>query len=368
MVGSHQLALAWARAGHRVLHLSPPITPWHAVRMADPLTRGRYRGAFGGVQEVEPGFMNWVPLGLLPWVWGAHLYRHLGISLPSYTIGLASTLRRVGLHAPDLLVVDHPQFYNLDLVLSPRRFLYRACDHFAEIHNRRVVNDIERALVARVDCVIATSEPVAQRMRDHGRATVKVFENGVEFARMAHPVPAPAEYLHLRPRRAVYAGAIDNRFGVALLLALARARPDVEFVLIGSGMAVAEIAASRLENVHLLGVRSYADLPAYLQHASVGLLPLNAHPANAGRSPMKFYEYAAAGLPIAASLTPEFARRREPFIRFFDPQDPAKALDEVLVQRPIPEPAHIAMRDWSLIAQAILDHAVSPDGVKPAVN
>ncbi len=368
MVGSHQLALAWARAGHRVFHLSPPITPWHAVRMADPLVRGRYRSAIGGVQQVEPRFMNWVPLGLLPWIWGAHLYRHLGTTLPSCTVGLASTLRRAGLQAPDLLVVDHPQFYNLDLMLSPRRVLYRACDLFAEIHDRRVVNDIERALVTRVDCVIATSEPVAQRVRDHGRATVTLFENGVEFAHMSHPVPSPAEYLRLRARRAVYAGAIDNRFGVVLLLELARARPDVEFVLIGSGTAVAEIAASRRANVHLLGNRPYADLPAYLQHASVGLLPLNAHPANTGRSPMKFYEYAAAGLPIAASLTPEFARRREPFIRFFDPQDPAKALDEVLVKRPIPEPARIASRDWSLIAQAILDHAVSSDGAKPGVN
>jgi glycosyltransferase involved in cell wall biosynthesis len=185
---------------------------------------------------------------------------------------------------------------------------------------------------------------------------------------MSHPVPPPAEYSRLKPRRAVYAGAIDNRFGVALLLALARARPDVEFVLIGSGTAVAEIAASRLENVHLLGIRPYADLPAYLQHANVGLLPLNAHPANAGRSPMKFYEYAAAGLPIAASLTPEFARRQEPFVRFFDPQDPVTALDEILAQGPIPEPALIALHDWSLIAQAILNHAVSPDRVKPGVN
>ena len=306
--------------------------------------------------------MNWVPLGLLPWVWGAHLYRHLGTSLPSCTVGLASTLRRAGLQAPDLLVVDHPQFYNLDRLLSPRRVLYRACDLFAEIHDRRVVNDIERALVTRVDRVIATSEPVAQRMRDHGRSSVKLFENGADFAHMSHPVPPPAEYSRMRARRAVYAGAIDNRFGVALLLELARARRDVEFVLIGSGTAVVEIAASRLKNVHLLGTRPYAELPAYLQHASVGLLPLNAHPANAGRSPMKFYEYAAAGLPIAASLTPELARRREPFIRFFDTKNPAKALDEVLVQRPIPEPARIALRDWSLIAEAILDHAVSSDG------
>ncbi len=317
---------------------------------------------------MESGLMDWVPLGLLPWVWGAHLYRHSGRLLPSCALGLASTLRRAGLQAPDLLVIDHPQFYNLDRVLSPRRVLYRACDLFAEIHDRSVVNDIERALVARVDCAIATSEPVAQRLRDHGRGSVMLFENGVEFAHMSRPVPPPADYARLRSCRAVYVGAIDNRFGVALLHELARARPDVEFVLIGSGTAVPEIAAARLANVHLLGVRPYADLPAYLQHASAGLIPLNAHPANAGRSPMKFYEYAAAGLPIAASLTPEFARRREPFIRFFDPQDPAKALDEVLVGRPIPDRALVASRDWSLIAKAILDHALSSDGANPGVN
>ena len=185
---------------------------------------------------MEPGLMNWVPLGLLPWVWGAHLYRHLGTSLPSYTVGLASTLRRAGLQAPDLLVVDHPQFYNLDLVLSPRRVLYRACDLFAEIHDRRIVNDIERALVTRVDCVIATSEPVAQRLRDHGRTTVTLFENGVEFAHMSHPVPPPAEYARLRPRRADLRGR--NRQPVRCR-AIARTR---------SGAARCRVCADRLGN------------------------------------------------------------------------------------------------------------------------
>jgi len=71
-------------------------------------------------------------------------------------------------------------------------------------------------------------------------------------------------------------------------------------------------------NVHLLGSRPYAELPGYLQHADLGLLPFNNHPGNAARSPMKLYEYAAAGLPVVARRTPELERRNEPFVHFYD--------------------------------------------------
>lgn len=362
VVGGHQLARAWARAGHRVLLLSPPITPWHTVRVSDPQIRARFHLAVDGLRQAEPGLWDYVPAGLFPWVWGAHLHGQLHRTLPSFTVGLTNVIRRAGFARPDLLVIDHPQFYNLDQAINARTLVYRACDLFAEIHGRSIVAELERRLVARAHCVIALSEPVAERLREYGAPQVTLVENGVEFEHFARTTPPPAEYKTFRPRRVVYSGAIDFRFDGELVVRLARARPDIEFILIGIGNGLAPGAIRGLANVHRIGARPYARLPGYLQHASVGLLPFNAHPANAGRSPMKLYEYAAAGLPILATRTPELERRAAPFVHFVDASEPERTLDEMLRTPARPDPASVATHDWSRIAQSVLLLADATEG------
>ena len=312
--------------------------------------------------EVEPRLWEWVPAGLVPWVWGAHLGRRLRRTLPSFALGVARTLRQTGFATPDLLVIDHPQFCNLDRIVGASRLAYRATDLYREMHGRRIVDDLERRLLERVDCAIATSEPVAQRLREHGAAHPEVIENGAEVAHFAKPAPRPVEYSASQNYRAVYAGAIDFRFDAALVARLATARPDVEFVIIGAGNVT--MPTPILANLRWLGTRPYALLPAYLQHADVGLLPLSSHPANAGRNPMKLYEYAAAGLAVLATRTPELARRPPPFVRFIDARPPEVALDCLLWERPIPDPVEVAKHDWSQIAERVLAISLaSADGV-----
>jgi glycosyltransferase involved in cell wall biosynthesis len=237
--------------------------------------------------------------------------------------------------------------------------VYRATDLYREMHDRRIVDDLERRLLARADCAIATSEPVARRLREHGSARPFLIENGAEIAHFARPAARPPEYQTATSSRVVFAGAIDFRFDADLVVRLAAERPAVEFVIIGSGTGAPALAAAAPRNLRLLGPRSYAVLPAYLQHAQAGLLPLNGHPANAGRSPMKLYEYAAAGIPVLATRTEDLTRRAPAFLRFFDPHDPAATLDSVLRNPPRPDPAEVARHDWSHIAVRVLSTAMA---------
>nr|MDP9114717.1 glycosyltransferase [Acidobacteriota bacterium] len=112
----------------------------------------------------------------------------------------------------------------------------------------------------------------------------------------------------VRETRAVYVGSFDDRFGSDALSAAALRLPDINFILIGPGSDRAAMTIE-LSNITSLGPVAYAKLPAILAQCSVGLLPLSRHAANAGRSPMKLYEYAAAGLTVAATNTPELSRR-----------------------------------------------------------
>ena len=60
----------------------------------------------------------------------------------------------------------------------------------------------------------------------------------------------------------------------------------------------------REPNVHLLGPRAHAELPAVLRGADVGLIPYAVSELTASIFPMKVYEYLAAGLPVVATRLP----------------------------------------------------------------
>ena len=53
-------------------------------------------------------------------------------------------------------------------------------------------------------------------------------------------------------------------------------------------------------NVHFLGLKIQAQLPAYLQRFDVGLIPFRVTSTTHAVSPLKVYEYLASGVPVAA--------------------------------------------------------------------
>ena len=60
-------------------------------------------------------------------------------------------------------------------------------------------------------------------------------------------------------------------------------------------------------NVHLLGARTYDELPAVLRGADAGLIPYSINELTSSIFPMKVYEYLAAGLPVVATPLPALA-------------------------------------------------------------
>lgn len=165
------------------------------------------------------------------------------------------------------------------------------------------------------DILIATSKPVQDYLGTlaPGRSP-HLIENGVELARFAHRVSAPPEYHDLPKPRMVYVGALDARIDLALLERIAFRFQQASLVLIGPLTASITKILGNLPNVALLGAKDYRLVPAYLQYADVALLPFSNHPANAGRSPMKLFEYAASGLPVVSMYTPDLARRSLEFL------------------------------------------------------
>jgi UDP-galactopyranose mutase len=161
----------------------------------------------------------------------------------------------------------------------------------------------EAALMARADIVLCGGRSLYAARADRHR-NIHCVPSGVDiahFARGADGVPDPADQAGLpRPRLGFY-GVIDERMDLALLEAAAQARPDWSFVMVGPVVKIAEADLPRAANIHWLGGKDYAELPAYAAGWDIALMPFARNAATDFISPTKTPEYMAAGLPVVST-------------------------------------------------------------------
>lgn len=300
VVGSHHLAATLAKTGHHVTHISAPLSLAHLALLRDPFVRVRWRRWLGGGARIND-VSDEVPLTMLPWAWA----RRSGLLKTAYSRWMLTDpfhgRGRLQLDRADVIVIDEPRFVGLLPPLNDQIVIYRPTDLYALMRRDPGIVDVERVLCARADLLIATSEGVASHLRGLSQRPVHVMNNGVDLQRFSSTMTARRIALPgQRGERAIYVGAFDSRFSVGALRAAALALPDRQFILAGPG---SEQLTGIAPNVTTLGAVDYADLPGLLSQCAVGMLPFSDDALNAARSPMKLFEYAAAGLAIAASAS-----------------------------------------------------------------
>jgi O-antigen biosynthesis protein len=165
---------------------------------------------------------------------------------------------------------------------------------------------LEAELCRRADLVIATSETLCQDRQQYNANTHWV-PNGADVEHFARPSPIAYDLHALKRPLIGFIGGLSQWVDVDLLGQLAAARPDWTFVLVGP-VSVDVSALRARSNVHMLGPRPYAHLPAYLAGMDVALIPFRHEPVTYHADPIKAYEYLAAGVPVVATNLPALAR------------------------------------------------------------
>jgi glycosyltransferase involved in cell wall biosynthesis len=162
---------------------------------------------------------------------------------------------------------------------------------------------LERKLLARADLVFTGGMALHEAKRSLHPHVVGVPSSvDVPFFARARSVRSdPEDQASIPHPRVGYYGVIDERIDLPLIHDLAAQRSDLHFVMVGPLAKIDETSLPRAPNIHYLGLKPYAELPAYAAGWDVAFMPFALNDATRFISPTKTPEYLAAGKPVVSS-------------------------------------------------------------------
>lgn len=230
-----------------------------------------------------------------------------------------------------------------------------------------------------LQAVVTVVDTVKDNLLSQGMPPDKVLiaPNGFNRQFLARHPEAAAQWRQrlLTPtyeKLVVYSGALYPFKGVDLLLEIAPQFPKVKFAIAGGPPEQHShyqqvIAKRQLTNVALLGALPQRDLAHLLQAADALAHPHRLGDAATFTSPMKLFDYLAAGTPVVATRIPSLAQwpLAAKIAAWCEPNQPqafADSLRQVLAQRPrpaegfMPDITTLASYSWEARIKTILAH------------
>ncbi|MBF0429596.1 MAG: glycosyltransferase, partial [Magnetococcales bacterium] len=181
---------------------------------------------------------------------------------------------------------------------------------------------MEARVIDRADLVTAASPGMASNLPSPGLARVRLLPNGADAARFANAdhAPCPKDLAAVPSPRIGYVGNINPKVDLEMIAQMAERHPEWHWVFLGAvtmgGQKERVLAAKaawerlqRLNNIHFLGMKSRADLPAYVVHMDVNVICYKIARIQEGEAedwvihgyPTKLHEYLASGKPVVAA-------------------------------------------------------------------
>jgi glycosyltransferase involved in cell wall biosynthesis len=209
-----------------------------------------------------------------------------------------------------------------------------------------VVGEMEDSLLKKVDLCIVTQESLLPR---RARLCPQTFcvPNGADtelFRSVAESAEAPSAALATIPHpRLAFVGHIQYWVDLKLIRYIADRRPDWHLILIGPIHPLADGKELRgSNNIHTLGRQPQSEIPRLLKGVDVCLNAYKRDEVATHASPLKLYEYLAAGKPVVSTDMPEAHKFADDVRIATSNEDFLRACDDAI--RTLPESQDVISR------------------------
>jgi glycosyltransferase involved in cell wall biosynthesis len=207
-----------------------------------------------------------------------------------------------------------------------------------DVYDSTLMSELDAACCRRADLVVASAGDLYDRCRQKA-TNVHLVMHGVDLGNFAAALDEQERPDDLPQGSVVgFFGLLSEWLDQSLVLSAAQNVPDTQFVLIGD----ADVDVSALQgkpNIHMLGARRFVDLPRYIAHFNVGIIPFVVNELTRAVNPVKLREMMAAGCPVVSTALPEVER----YVHTCDTADRRRSGVTVAFD----EAAFIdALRDW----------------------
>jgi len=193
--------------------------------------------------------------------------------------------------------------------LTAKLLIYYCIDSFEHSSpDATRIREHEERMARRADLVFVTSELLRRHCLEYNQAVHK-FPFTVNFERFDRvrsdpAIPVPEDLTAVRKPRIGYVGGLHRWVDQDLLVELAEELTEYSFVFVGP-LQESMDRLQALPNVYLLGGRPHEQLPGYLRHFDLGLIPYSKTEYTDNVYPTKLNEYLAMGLPVVSSAINE---------------------------------------------------------------
>lgn len=308
--GSRQQIMSELATSNRVFYVEKQVGPEHLARY--PKLRGRWNGgderSAGGVTLLRPPLMA-----------PGRFYSRTADDLSQRRLvsWLRGKLASLGAREP-ILWIYPPNSHLLPGSFGESHSVYHCIDRFAGQsagRKRRIILEEERDLLRRVDVCLGYSRAVYDLHRSVCPRT-RYWPNGCDYERIRATIerdaPEPEDLAAIPHPRLGHMGSIAGKTDLELIDALSRNHPEWHLVFVGAEYPL-DLDMERWRrlktrpNVHHLGAKPIADVPAYEKGFDACLMLWKVNDWTRELQPIKIFEYLATGIGIVSTDLPELS-------------------------------------------------------------
>jgi len=283
------------------------------------------------------------------------------------TTAIRRVTTRLGFHNP-VMFASVPTAVDYVGQLGESRVVYYVTDNYAlwPGGNAEKIRAADRRLRDTADVVL----PCTQALCEPACTKSTLLPHAVDFDHFTKPAPEPADLAAIPRPRVCFFGLIYEKIDLPLLARLAAARPDVQIILIGPVKTDVSVFAPHA-NVHLLGPKPYAELPAYLQAMDAIVVPYVPDDEKLQCGPLKIRECLAVGKPTVLQNIPDL-RQFSDVVRLYDSPEQFIAQVDAALTTPRDDLAaamrrHVQGQTWEARAEQVLQTLSTLEPAVPAV-